>query len=44
MTRNNTIDGFYIDDYGDIVSGTGWLKDEYSGKYYYYSDGEMKTG
>ncbi len=44
MTWSNTIDGFDIDSDGKIVSGTGWLKDEYSGNWYYFSDGEMKTG
>ncbi|WP_238900452.1 hypothetical protein [Clostridium sp. YIM B02500] len=44
MTYNNTINGFDIDNDGKIVSGTGWLKDNYSGEDYYYSDGEMKTG
>nr|WP_242982180.1 MULTISPECIES: hypothetical protein [unclassified Clostridium] len=43
MTRDNTIDGFYIDNDGNIASGTGWLKDEYSGDWYYFSDGEMKS-
>ncbi|AQR93120.1 N-acetylmuramoyl-L-alanine amidase family protein [Clostridium saccharoperbutylacetonicum] len=44
MTRNNTIDGFDIDDYGNIDGGTGWLRDEYSGKWYYYLKGSMQTG
>ena len=44
MTKDNTIDGFDLDHYGDIASGTGWLKDEYSGNWYYLSDGEMTTG
>ncbi|AJH01433.1 hypothetical protein LF65_04904 [Clostridium beijerinckii] len=41
MTYNNTINGFGIDNDGKIVSGTGWLQDEYSGGWYYFSDGEM---
>lgn len=44
MTRDNTIDGFYIDNDGNIAGGTGWLKDEYSGNWYYYSDGENASG
>lgn len=44
MTWSNTIDGFDIDDDGNIASGTGWIKDEYSGNWFYYSDGEMCTG
>ena len=44
MTYDNTIDGFYLDDGGKIADGTGWLKDEYSRDWYYFSDGEMKTG
>ncbi len=44
MKRNDTQDGFDIDNYGNIVDGTGWIKDEYSGEWYYFSDGEMKTG
>ncbi|NRY02333.1 N-acetylmuramoyl-L-alanine amidase family protein [Clostridium beijerinckii] len=43
MTYNNTINGFDIDNDGKIVSGTGWLQDEYSGEWYYFSDGERKT-
>ncbi len=41
MARNDTIDGFHVDNDGNIDSGTGWLKDEYSGECYYFSDGEM---
>ncbi|NRT73835.1 hypothetical protein [Clostridium beijerinckii] len=51
MTYDNTIKGsysdseeFYIDDDGNIASGTGWIKDEYSGKCYYYLEGSMQTG
>ena len=44
MTYDNTINGFYIDNDGKIAGGTGWLKDEYSGDSYYFSDGGMKTG
>ncbi|EHI97937.1 cell wall binding repeat-containing protein [Clostridium sp. DL-VIII] len=44
MTYENTIDGFQIDEYGNIVSGTGWIQDEYSGNWYYFSEGSMATG
>lgn len=44
MTWSNTIDGFDIDSDGKIVSGTGWLQDEYSENWYYFSDGKMSTG
>lgn len=44
MTWSNTIDGFDIDSDGKIVSGTGWLQDEYSENWYHFSDGKMSTG
>ncbi|MBC2477986.1 N-acetylmuramoyl-L-alanine amidase family protein, partial [Clostridium beijerinckii] len=44
MTWDNTIDGFYLNDDGEMTSGTGWLKNNNTGDWYYYSDGRMKTG
>lgn len=51
MARNGPIpdntnsNGFDLDsETGKMVSGEGWLKDQVTGNWYYYSDGEMTTG
>ncbi|MFT8349939.1 hypothetical protein [Clostridium saccharoperbutylacetonicum] len=44
MTWDNDIDGFHLNNDGEVTGGTGWLKDNNTGEWYYYSDGEMKTG
>ncbi|EHI97928.1 cell wall binding repeat-containing protein [Clostridium sp. DL-VIII] len=43
MTWDNTIDGFYLDNSGKMVSGTGWLQDGITKDWYYFSDGEMQS-
>lgn len=45
MTWDNTIKGFYLNNSGKMVNGTGWLKDGITGNWYYFHpDGSMATG